>query len=111
MTKTDAVNRELMETGWFAELDGPEGLYPVQAFGELVSGASVYFRARGERASMELSPPKGDERPPGRFAEFVGPYPSASIMDPADCAVLIKKWLTCYFAEDETERHPAQSEA
>ncbi len=111
MTKTDdEVNRELMETGWFAELDGPEGQYPVQAFGELRSGTRVYFRARGARATLELSPPEG-QGPDRTFMEVVGPPPSASIMSPADCAVLIMNWLTRYFEETEAERHQAQSEA
>lgn len=97
MAKNANVTQQLLATGWFSELEGPEGLAPVQAFGRLASGEKIYFRARGTRATLEITDDTGRIT---RFVDVVGPpWPAASFLEPEECAILIVKWLSGYFQE------------
>ncbi len=94
----DEVNRELMDTGWFSQLDGPEGQFPAQAFGTLMSGEDVYFRARGTRAALEVTPTEG-QGPRRRYEKVLGSGRDAAELDSEDWAKMMRKWLTLYFEE------------
>lgn len=94
MAKDEDVTRQLLATGWFAELDGPEGLAPVQAFGRLASGEELYFRARGTTATLEITHDTGRTT---LFVAEVGSWPAASFLTPEQCATLIVKWLGGHF--------------
>ena len=100
------LHRTLVASGWFSEGQGPYGLVPVQLTGYLTTGEYAYFRARGKRASLEIS--ASPEATPHRtFSQevHVDHELGAGMLPTAQAVQLIKGWL----AEHMNAVPPAQT--
>ena len=86
----EEAHKALLATGRVVALYGPSGLCPVQAWGTLTTGEEFYFRARGTKASLEIS---------SKFAviwqtsEVIGVFPLAGYLSPEKCVELLTEWL------------------
>lgn len=77
------------------------GNCPVQAEGT-VNGVSFYFRARGERWSMEIGEGAGDRDVAWEYTEHYGETPyAAGWMEPNEARAFIEKAAKMY-AEAQT---------
>jgi hypothetical protein len=94
----DCANLPLVQSGLFSDLGeagGIFGYFPVQMCGTLHTGETVYFRARGKKASFEIS--SGDTLVLSFEHEFVGADPMySSLLSGAKCVELIMWWLESY---------------
>ncbi len=99
--KDNIVNLDLAATGLFRTFTGPAGGYPVQLEGTLTTGEFVYFRARGQKASLTVSHTDDLMADPiVRYEEVVTPDDpqGASTLPVERCVALIKAWLGQYLA-------------
>lgn len=98
--ETKVRHARLEATGWFSQFWGPTGAFPVQLMGLLTSGELVYFRARGNKITLEVAASDddfGSDRVIARFREDVVVDDAnefgASLMDEDAAAELIERWL------------------
>lgn len=94
----------LEETGWFTQFWGPSGAFPVQMMGQLTTGETVYFRARGNKITLEVAACADDLDSDRVIARFRKDVPvdgdnefGASMMDEDAAAELIQQWLGEFF--------------
>lgn len=96
----ERANQRLLASGLFSHLGEANGIYgyiPVQMLAALRTGEAVYFRARGTKASLEIS--IGDSPTLTFEHEFEGSDPMyASWLSGGKCIELILKWSQCYLS-------------
>lgn len=92
----------LQNSGYFRRWQGPFGAVPVQFLAELTSGEFVYFRARGQKLSMQIAATAADWQERFYLASFEEPYRQAletlgaGLCPPDRCAAQILTWLKLY---------------
>lgn len=102
------LHRQLAASGWFQSGDGPYGGCPVQLFGRLHTGECVYFRARGDSVSLEISSADDPDcdHPHRVFKEtmIVDHELGTGVLPTPQVVLLIQKWLTEYLGAQPAER-------
>ena len=83
----------LVATAKVLELYGPSGFCPVQAWGKLTTGEEFFFRARGTKASLEISL---NFETLWHTSEVVDVFPQAGYLSPERCVQLFLEWLSRY---------------
>ncbi len=98
--ETKIRHARLESLGWFSQFWGPSGGFPVQLMGLLTSGELVYFRARGNKITLEVAASEDELDSDDVIARFrkdvvvdVEHEFGASMMDADEAAALVEQWL------------------
>lgn len=88
------VKSELIDTGFFNEIEYLEGWCPVQAEGRLNNGNWFYFRSRHETATLEIAAEPWKEPYLQKFEEVVSESPSgAGYLEASRVKALLLRWI------------------